>query len=95
MFVLLARDPDAPDIVEAWARDRASGIAEGARPPSDVHMVLEAFECAAKMRRWREKNASAKNGPTWRSKEKLALPPEAATAEECEICGPDRTCGQC
>lgn len=56
MFVLLARDPDAPDVVEAWARDRASGIAEGKRPPSDVHMVIEAFDCAARMRRWRMNN---------------------------------------
>ncbi len=56
MFVLLARDRAAPDLVESWAHERAGMIAEGTAPPGDVHMVLEAMECAAKMRRWREKN---------------------------------------
>lgn len=63
MFVLLARDPDAPALVEQWADNRAWAIATGKRPESDMAMVTEARECAAKMRRWRFQNEGAWRTP--------------------------------
>lgn len=59
MFVLLARDPHAPDLVRDWAIERAEAIALGKRPPLDVTMVVEAFECADHMERWRARNVGA------------------------------------
>lgn len=58
MFVLLARDESAPDLVESWARLRKLRIA-GERPDRaerDLEKVNEALECAAAMRRWHAKN---------------------------------------
>lgn len=63
MFVLLARDPDAPDQVEAWAWGRYDAIRMGERPASDMAMVEEARECAKAMRAWRAANDGA-----WRNK---------------------------
>lgn len=86
LFVLLARDDGAPDLVEAWARDRASAIAEGSRPPGDVHKVIEAFECAAKMRRWRERNNGKWRNPM-SSAPAYAVPATTSeTNEEGEHC---------
>lgn len=45
MFILLGRDPYAPDLVEAWADRR-----EAERGPSTK--VDEARACAEAMRRW-------------------------------------------
>ena len=56
MFILLARDPAAPFLVEQWAEGRANAITAGERPMSDTAMVDEAMQCAADMRAWREKN---------------------------------------
>jgi hypothetical protein len=50
IFVLLARDPDAPFVVEQWAHQR---VLRG----EDQEKVQEARDCAAAMRKWREKNA--------------------------------------
>lgn len=61
MFVLLARDPHAPALVDAWAVKRMRDIILGIRPKNDLPMIDEAQKCAANMREWREKN----NG-TWR-----------------------------
>lgn len=50
MFVLLARDPIAPMLVDAWAAQRFGSI-----DPSDqdqLRKVQEARECAASMREW-------------------------------------------
>lgn len=46
LFTLLARDPDAPLLVELWAALRAQR--EGVTP-----QVTEARECAERMRAWR------------------------------------------
>lgn len=46
MFVLLARDKHAPQLVELWAGERAS---EGEDPAK----VEEALKCAKAMRKWR------------------------------------------
>jgi len=56
MFVLLARDPTAPDRVEFWAKERETAIDVGKRPETDRAMVEEARQCAADMRAWRKDN---------------------------------------
>lgn len=61
MFILLARDPSAPSLIEAWAQRRHYAIEQKQRPASDFAMVVEARECAKQMREWREKE----NG-SWR-----------------------------
>lgn len=55
MFILLARDVDAPKVVEFWARLRELRIRNGDKPQLDQTMVDEARECAEKMRDWRPK----------------------------------------
>jgi hypothetical protein len=59
MFVLLARDPWAPDLVEDWAVRRMRDITLGIRPKSDLPMVDEAQRCASNMRKWRAANDGA------------------------------------
>lgn len=56
MFVLLARDPSAPDLVELWASPRANEIENGQRPKTDWGMVAEAQACAQTMVWWRKDN---------------------------------------
>ena len=53
MFVLLARDKRAPDLVRRWAVERLGGASESKEDVSKAH---EAFECAAAMEEWRKKN---------------------------------------
>lgn len=52
MFILLARDPSAPDIVEKWIKARMRLIMDGVKPMEDVAMLKEATECAQAMRIW-------------------------------------------
>lgn len=59
MFILLARDVTAPDVVEEWACRREDAIQLGEKPESDRAMVDEARECASAMRAWRQKNWNA------------------------------------
>lgn len=54
MFVLLARDPSAPSVVEAWAAQRRMLIELGIKPTTDQAMVDEALDCARAMREWRK-----------------------------------------
>lgn len=56
MFVLLARDFDAPRIIEEWARRRLWEIENHTKPESDREKVLEAEQCAMNMRKWRKEN---------------------------------------
>lgn len=56
LFVLLARDPDAPTVVRIWAKYRAYQIARGSKPAEDKSMVAEALACARSMEAWREAN---------------------------------------
>lgn len=63
MFILLARDPRAPDLVEAWAGARIYDIATGKRPQGDMAMVEEAQQCAKNMRSWRKANDGAWRKP--------------------------------
>ena len=59
MFVLLARDPDAPRVVREWAEGRAAEIEAGRRPHSDRQKVVDARETAQRMEDWREGNDGA------------------------------------
>lgn len=63
MFVLLARDPNAPDLVDEWAVGRMRDITLGFRPKSDLPMVDEAQACARNMREWRAANDGAWRKP--------------------------------
>lgn len=58
MFILLARDLSAPDIVAEWAARREDAIQLGEKPETDRAMVDEARECANAMRAWRQANRS-------------------------------------
>lgn len=70
MFVLLARDPDAPDRVEEWARRRFERLArehtsvrypehesaaERERLLKVLRKIAEALQCAQAMREWKPK----------------------------------------
>ena len=68
MFILLARDPDAPQLVRAWAHSRESDINLGRRPKADRERVAEARECADKMEAWR-----AANNGKWRKSSQAAV----------------------
>lgn len=56
MFILLARDPMAPEIVQMWASTRRAAIVNGNRPQSDSAMVDEAEALAKQMIEWRKAN---------------------------------------
>jgi hypothetical protein len=51
MFILLARDPIAPDLIRQWAEQR---LEEG----EDHEKIDEAFACADAMDKWRLANAT-------------------------------------
>lgn len=55
MFILLARDPLAPLLVEMWAQLRAESSTE-----DDSAMIEEAEECAESMREWRAEHRPTK-----------------------------------
>lgn len=63
MFVLLGRDPNAPQLIEQWADRRWQDIQIGVRPQSDLAAVEEAQQCAHAMRDWRRDNDGK-----WRAK---------------------------
>ena len=63
MFVLLARDPRAPEIVEQWADERQYDIEDGKRPDAELAMIEEARACAKAMRDWRTANDGAWRKP--------------------------------
>jgi len=54
-FLLRAKDPDAPALVEEWARRRALRSDKVGDPK-----IPEAIECAATMRAWRAREMSAR-----------------------------------
>jgi hypothetical protein len=64
MFILLARDPRSPKLVEMWAHQRMTDIENGDRPASDMAMVREARDCAENMRQWRLANDGQWRNPT-------------------------------
>lgn len=56
IFILLARDATAPEIVEAWSDMRLMDIEAKKKPATDLPMVEEARQCAKDMRAWRLAN---------------------------------------
>lgn len=65
-FVLLARDPSAPDLVRSWGDNRRHEINRRHRPESDGAMVHEAYDCARQMEVWRAANFNRwKTEPTF------------------------------
>jgi hypothetical protein len=56
LFIVLARDKDAPLLVRMWAMLREGAIENGAKPISDMTMVHEARQIAYQMDRWRRAN---------------------------------------
>ncbi|HVT78316.1 MAG TPA: hypothetical protein VHD87_14870 [Acidimicrobiales bacterium] len=52
MFVLLARDAQAPELVRAWARQRQANGENEAK-------VAEALACADAMEAWRHANRAS------------------------------------
>lgn len=52
-FVLLGRDPHAPEAVEKWAADRYAMIKAGRKPETDMDKIEEANRCAKEMRVYR------------------------------------------
>lgn len=80
MFILLARDPWAPKLVEDWAMYRENMVAAGNRPPTDKAMVTEARTCAHAMGIWRTMNDGR-----WRTAKPLADPYQALLAARREL----------
>lgn len=78
MFVLLARDPSAPDHVRHWATQREADIEAGRKPASDMAKVRDARECAREMEQWRRDNDGA-----WRA----GLFASAVDHPNCSDCG--------
>lgn len=68
IFILLARDASAADLVEAWANRRQRLIDLGDKPPSEIAMVEEARACAESMRRWRATRAETSADEAGRGK---------------------------
>lgn len=56
MFVLLARDYTAPDLVDRWAEQRMQAILLGFKPRDHLLKVDEAQACARAMREWLKKH---------------------------------------
>lgn len=54
MFILLGRDPHAPNAVRSWAMARVDAIIKGTKPESDRAMVSEAMACANAMDTYRK-----------------------------------------
>lgn len=61
MFVLLARDPYAPETVRIWAKARELANRAG-KHPTDPAKIAEAMDCAETMRRWRDANPKPEGG---------------------------------
>lgn len=69
MFVLLARDLTAPELVRDWAEIREVEVEDGIRPAEDRSLVTEARNVADAMEMWR-----ADNDGKWRAQATGALP---------------------
>lgn len=63
MFILLARDRTAPDLLRVWAHQLDIAIDLGDKPESDREKVTEAILCANQMEEWREANDGAWRQP--------------------------------
>lgn len=52
-FVLMARDPAAPQVIAYWTQIRAEMIQQKLKPESDYDVLDEAVKCASDMQAWR------------------------------------------
>lgn len=77
MFILLARDPMGPKLVDDWAADRMRAVMLRMRPLEDLKMVDEAQRCAKAMREWR-----AANEGKWRQQPPAPAPDCPQVTEE-------------
>lgn len=72
IFILLARDESAPDIVVQWAMSRLQAVRDGTKPQTDIPMVREALNCAVDMVLWRiaKRGSAAGTGqlPEWHNR---------------------------
>jgi hypothetical protein len=102
MFVLLARDEQAPTRVEDWAtaRFRALMARAASMPEEDVRReqqkIAEAFQCANEMRAWygREKDRERQQEEARTGYSRLnqdALEPAVCTREQ-HVCGKTGPC---
>lgn len=73
MFVLLARDPHMPDLIEKWAQQRELEIRCGERPESDREQVAEARRCIERAKAWRIENEGRWRDPTQQSPGPLTI----------------------
>jgi hypothetical protein len=56
IFILLARDTSAPNIIRVWARERMDEVLHNKRPVDDAKVYVEAMKIAGDMERWRKEN---------------------------------------
>lgn len=63
IFVLLGRDPLAPELVRMWAEERQGMIDRGEKPASDAAKIEEAEALAAEMEAWWRKREEARGNP--------------------------------
>jgi hypothetical protein len=88
IFVLLARDPLAANIVREWADRLAILIKLGRKPETDKPKIAEAQQCAHAMENWRIENYGAWRNPLYRGAVMLHPAMHASVPE-------DGVCGQC
>lgn len=62
MFVLLARDKNAPSLVRTWCTVRLAEMGGGLRSVEELPQIREAQACADAMEQWRKENDG-----TWRT----------------------------
>jgi hypothetical protein len=77
LFVLLARDPSAPDLVMQWAYHRRLDVASGKRPVEDDEKVMRALAIASQMRDWRTQHLG-----TWKKPDETTPVPTPEKEEE-------------
>lgn len=65
MFVLLARDKGAPNLIRTWCTIRLSEMGAGLRSVEELPMIREAQACADAMEKWRAENDGAWRDPKW------------------------------
>mgnify|MGYP005725558921 CR=1 FL=1 len=60
MFILLARDPDAPALVRTWCTARMARLQhdESADLEHELNKLKEAQKCARQMEEWHKENRS-------------------------------------
>jgi hypothetical protein len=88
-FVLLARDPDAPEVVRHWATLREARIGRGEKPTDDSGVITDAYKCASDMVVWRSEatDPSVHTTPLWRQQEPAPQPFDDIPARSANVTG--------